>query len=324
MKFIDEWKLALDKNHVAGAVFMDLSKAFDCLPRGLLLAKLHAYGLTASACDMFYDYLSDRKQRVKISNTRSSWALLSKGVPQGSILGPLFINDMFFFIDKCDLFNCADDNTLFNSSPRMDIVISNLEHDCKKAITWFESNGMEANANKFQFMLSTSRSSSEICHLNNGKDTIIKSEPFVKVLGVFIDENLTFSDHVSSCCIKAARQLNALARIAKHLDLRSRKIIYSSFIMSNFNFCPMVWHFCGKMNNNKMEKLHERSMRIVHNDFSSSYSELLQKGRTTTILAARLKQLVVEVFKAVNGFSPPCVSELFHTQKYFTFPVRCK
>ena len=91
MKCIDNWKSALDKQHYIGALFMDLSKAFDCLPRGLIIAKLHAYGLELPACNLLFSYLHGRKQRVKISNSRSSWTLLTKGVPQGSILGPLLL-----------------------------------------------------------------------------------------------------------------------------------------------------------------------------------------------------------------------------------------
>ena len=71
---------------------MDLSKTFDCLPHGLLIAKLHAYGLSEAACETMLDYLKGRKQRAKISNHRSSWKELNKGVPQGSILGPFLFN----------------------------------------------------------------------------------------------------------------------------------------------------------------------------------------------------------------------------------------
>ena len=97
-------------------VFMDLSKAFDCLPHGLIIAKLHAYGLSINACDLFSSYLCNRFQRVKINNSRSEWALIRQGIPQGSILGPqlfnVFVNDMFHFMKKCDLYNHADDNSL--------------------------------------------------------------------------------------------------------------------------------------------------------------------------------------------------------------------
>ena len=157
VKCIDNWKSALDKQQYIGALFMDLSKAFDCLPHGLIIAKLHAYGLELPACNLLFSYLHGRKQRVKISNSRSSWAVLTKGVPQGSILGPLlfniFMNDLFLFIEKCHLYNYADDNSLDSSSENLTDVLYNLRHDGRNAIEWFAKNGMQANPDKFHFML---------------------------------------------------------------------------------------------------------------------------------------------------------------------------
>ena len=91
LKFIEDVKSALDGGHKVGTIFMDLSKAFDCLPHGLLIAKLHAYGCSMSACELITNYLSNRQQCVKILNNRSTWRTLSNGVAQGSILGPLTV-----------------------------------------------------------------------------------------------------------------------------------------------------------------------------------------------------------------------------------------
>ena len=162
LKCIEDWKLALDKNNFIGVLFMDLSKAFDCLPHGLLIAKLEAYGVDLPSCHLIANYLSNRKQRVKIGDTRSKWAILSKGVPQGSILGPLlfniFINDLFLFIKKCNMYNYADDNFLSHVSQSPSEVIDSLTLDGKIAIKWFEENGMQANAVKFQYLAITSKS----------------------------------------------------------------------------------------------------------------------------------------------------------------------
>ena len=95
LSLVDKWKMSLREHKHAGAILMDLSKAFDCMPHGLLLAKLEGYGLSGS-------YLTGRKQRVKIGNGTSEWADILKGVPHGPILGPIlfniFLNDKFKFI----------------------------------------------------------------------------------------------------------------------------------------------------------------------------------------------------------------------------------
>ncbi len=90
-KLIDSWKYALDNDNFVGTVLMDLSKAFDCIPHGLLITKMSAYGLGNKACEVMESYLSERYQRVKILNKRSSWTPLLKGISQGSCLGPFFL-----------------------------------------------------------------------------------------------------------------------------------------------------------------------------------------------------------------------------------------
>ena len=187
-----------------------------------------------------------RKQRVKISNSRSSWAVLTKGVPQGSILGPLlfniFMNDLFLFIEKCQLNNYADDNSLDSSSGNLTEVLSNLRCDGRNAIEWFANNGMQANPDKFHFMLfSPMPTAQQVLRIRD--DTSLMSEAAIKVLVVTIDHKLCFSQHISACCKKAARQLNALARISKHLNINSRRAIYNSFIMSNLNYFFCLFHY---------------------------------------------------------------------------------
>ena len=130
----EDWRQSLDGGHFVGAILMDLSKAFDCLPglpHRLLLEKLRAYNLAESAVSLLGSYPSDREQCVKIGNDHSASLPMYKGVPQGSIIGPvlfnIFINDIFHFTDHTKLYNYADGNTISYSSPHFDTMKQTLE-----------------------------------------------------------------------------------------------------------------------------------------------------------------------------------------------------
>jgi retron-type reverse transcriptase len=140
-----------------GAVLMDLSKAFYSVPHDLLLAKMHAYGFDMDTLVLFFTYLKNRQQGVKVNNKIHSFMTLVTGVPQGSILVPilfnLFINDLTYFFENSDLINYADDNTISAFANTIRELIRTLESESEVAIQWFIDNQTMLNPDKFQGMI---------------------------------------------------------------------------------------------------------------------------------------------------------------------------
>ena len=281
---IEKWKSSLDKNGYAGAVLMDLSKAFDCLNHELLIAKLHAYGFSKESLELIRSYLKNRWQRTKINNSFSSWSELLMGIPQGSVLGPLlfniYINDLCYFFDKCDVCNFADDTTPYACDNDLDGLIKILEHDSLNAINWFRMNYMKLNEEKCHLIVAGHKYEN-VCAMI-GESRIWETQK-QQLLGVYIDNQLSFKYHVEELCRKAGKKISALARICHYLSQKRRRILAKTFIESQFSYCPLVWMFTSRTINNKINKLHERLLRLVYNDNTSTFSKLLSIGRDFTI-----------------------------------------
>ena len=307
---IEKWRKSLDKGGSFGALLTDLSKAFDCLPHDLMIAKLHAYGFDFKSLKLMDSYLRGRKQRVKISNSYSSWEEIMFGVPQGSILGPLlfniFICDMFLFITDSDIASYADDNTPYVSADKPQEVVKKLENISIALLTWFKNNGMKANANKCHLLLSCNND----LEANIG-DAIIKSSDSEKLLGVTIDNKLNFEKHVNNLCTKASQKLNALARVSSYMDLPKRRIIMKAFINSQFGYCPLIWMSHSRNLNNRINRIQERALRIVYNDKNATFDELLEKDKSVTVHSRNLQILATEMFKVRNGLGPEILNDVF-------------
>ena len=241
---IEKWKITLDKQGYAGALLMDLSKAFDTLNHNLLIAKLHAYGFSKQALELVKSYLTNRWQRTKINTSFSSWSELLLGVPQGSVLGPLlfniYINDLFWLNEETDVCNYADDTTFYACDQNLNNLLLRLEHDALLAIKWFECNYMKLNKDKCHLLVSGRKY--EACWAKVGPEKIWESS-HQKLLGITIDKNLTFKHHISNICSKAGQKLTALSRLSRLMPFNKRKLLMKSFVEAQFAYSPLAWMF---------------------------------------------------------------------------------
>ena len=318
---IEDWKQALGQNKYVAAILMDLLKAFDCLPHDLLLLKLKTYGLSENALKLM---ATNRKQCVKHGNFKNNFQSIVKGVPQGSILGPvlfnIFINGIFHFIKNCKLYNYADDNTVSQTHTDLKRLIDELVEDNTRLIQWSADNQMKANPGKFQAIAMDKRTHSENICFNLG-DNIAKCEDSAKLLGVTIDFKLDFDEHISNVCKKASRQLNVLKRIGGHLCKLGKIKIYYYFIMSNFNYCSLTWHFRGEKNTKKIKKIQERALRFIYRAYDSRYESLLIISHFPYLKVRRLRAIALEAFKILNNLSPVYLNDLL-TFKNISYSFR--
>ena len=191
---IEKWHQSLDSGGQAAAGLTDLSKAFDCIDHGLLIAKLNAYRFDNSSFTFIYSYLSKRKQRTKINSSFSCWAEIFC-VPQGSILGPLLFNtyicDLFFEVRDLEYVSFADDTTPYSCLPEMISISEKFEKGIQSMLDWFSENFLKANADKCHLIAS--------CKIPVDiqiSDIKVTSESRVKRLGTHIDNRLNFDYHV--------------------------------------------------------------------------------------------------------------------------------
>ena len=169
---------------------------------------------------------------------------------------------------------------------------------------------MIANPGKFKAILvkkNGTDTTGTTLRINNKS---VNSSRKVLLLGLTIDNKLSFSMHISDLCRKAASNLNALKRFKKYISANDKILVANAYVLSYFNYCPIVWHFCGKGDTHKIEKIHERAIRFMTGDYTSDYAELLNSGNESTLYLKRVRIIAQEVFKSINGLNPGYTREI--------------
>jgi hypothetical protein len=273
-----------DKNISIG-VFCDLQKAFDCCSHRILLIKLSKLGVKDRELKWFENYLKNRQQFVNVNDKKSNIKFISKGVPQGSILGPLlfliYINDLA----KCtNLFTLlfADDTSFIIHGKNINDIIEILNIELKKISYWFRTNELSLHPDKTKFMIFTKNESNidfdniniVVNHNNDNQDdhnlitrlTYVNSNsetPAIKFLGVFLDPKLNFKYHIDMIHNKISRSLYAINAVKHFIGKKALKTLYSSLVHSHLSYCIPIWGCAAKTNLKKLEIQQKKAVRII-------------------------------------------------------------
>ncbi len=283
LELVDRITIEMDKMKTPISIFLDLSKAFDTLNHAILLDKLNYYGINGVAHDLMKSYLTNRKQYVEIEGVKSDTLELTTGVPQGSILGPLlfliYINDIALASNVFKFVIYADDTNL---NTNLEIIAQSssvletnniLNTELAHVSDWLKCNMLSLNVQKSKYMIfHKPQKKVPLLHLIMN-DTVIEQVPNFDFLGLMLNENLNWKNHIDKIANKISRSIGILNRQKYFLPLQSRLHIYSSLILSHINFGILSWGYQCE----RIIKLQKKAVRIISLSKYNAHTEPILK-----------------------------------------------
>ena len=316
---IDSWLNAMDNGELVGIVLVDFKKAFDLVDHQILFSKLKLYGISSEALMWFDTYLTNRRQLVSLNNCKSDFEKVTCGVPQGSILGPLlfllFINDLPLYVDNVSADLYADDTTLYDIQTSLEAIEVNLQEGLNQLHIWCKNNGMVLNSVKTKVMLVTTnqkRLRLQNTNLNlQYMDETLKMISSDKILGVCVDNNLNWSDHVKRVCKKISSYIWLLSKIKNYLSQAHRVQFYKSYIQPHIDFCNIVWGNSCESSKMKIFRLQKRACRVILDYNVEDSNEAMQSLKILSVYDRLFLRKAKFMFKVYNGLTPSYISENF-------------
>jgi len=264
-------------------LFLDLSKAFDTINHSTLLSKLRHYGIRGVANDWFLSYLSNRSQFTEVNGTKSDTNNIICGVPQGSILGPILF---LIYINDCtdlELLSFADDTTVYSSHHNIISLHQIVNTELTHLTDWFSANKLALNVKKTKYAIFSPpgfKTPNNLSLMINGIQLSRigkhKSEQYIKFLGIALDENLTWKQHVKAIKSKLSRSLFAINRVKKIFPRDILKTLYFSLIQSHLLYGILTWGTTTSIS--QLEKMQKRAIRSINNAPYNSHTDPLFKS----------------------------------------------
>ena len=316
---------AIDDSEITLLVFLDFSKAFDTVNHELLLAKLQILGFQETTCDWVRSYLSDRHQKVVTASESSNWSPIINGVPQGSILGPLLftilISDMRMSIWSGSYVSYADDTNLYWESAVETIneTITAANSVTSKISTYCTDNCLRLNPGKCKYMfIGTKPGINKLNSMVLGDLKInnvnMERVTHAKLLGVTFDEVLSWIKQVNKCIGMAMSNFFQINRYKRFLNRESKIILCESIVLSQFNYCDIVYASMDKYLKEKIQKVQNLCLRFIFDikkKVHPNYDILRKELKWLNMDSRRLKHGLTLIYKIVHDLAPNYLRDSF-------------
>jgi hypothetical protein len=319
-KVVDNWLENIDNGLITGVCFFDVAKCFDSISHELLLFKLEKYGVKSKELNLFKSYLSERLQSTFCHNVLSPFTTVRSGIPQGSILGPLlfvlFMSDLP--MDIFEIFKYADDTMIDCYADTVHNINRMLQTDIDKVSSWFRHNKLKLNIDKSSVMYVGSKQKfnnsdfSDIGNLNIDNTDILVDETY-RYLGLIVDSNLTWNEHIEMLSKKLSTRIAVLYRLGQILPYHCLGNIYYALMQSTIDYGLTIWGHTSNSNILRIQRFQNRAARICTQCFDynvSSFCLINELGWLT--VTERMEYLTgILMYKCMTGLAPNYLSDLF-------------
>ena len=312
---------SLESNRYSIGIFLDLSKAFDTINIDILIQKLDLSGVRGKALDWFRSYLYNRSQYVNFNGHKSDYTVITHGVPQGSILGPLlfliYINDLPNALKYCKPVIFADDTNLFATSTKLNSLISNVNTDLIMLSEWFKTNKLSVNIDKTFYIIFHKRSQNIPPNLiiKLDKKTIAKKESTV-FLGMVINSSLNWHEHIEKVANKLKTGNYIINRLKHFLPRDSLKLLYYTLIHPHLSYGIIHWGKAQQSKLNKLVILQKKIIRALNKcEYNAHTNNLFHNMNILKLNEIYDLQVATFMYKYINLLLPHPLKDLFVLNK---------
>ena len=305
LEVVNIWTEAIMHNIPVDVLYLDYQKAFDCVPHKRLIQQVHSFGISGEALNWIESFLSNRKQKVRVNGSESTWASVLSGIPQGSILGPilfsLFVNDIPTFV-KSLLSMFADDTKIYIPLSSSDSMFQ-LQEDLWILEDWAKSMMMKFHPLKCKVLHIGKNNPESRYYMHNEDGSLHKLESVdvEKDLGVYTDKDLKFTTHCQNKINTANKMLMYIKHTFKFIDENMFLLLYKSMVRPHLEFASTVWNPHLKYNIDAVERVQRRATKMLGTLADLSYTQRLQKLKLETLEYRRRRADLLEAYRIMHG-----------------------